>query len=231
MTEPVQITVVGKSEIHHPAERGTVTLAVQFEGPDTSASFEPAAGVHHALTAELRALAEQRPAPVTWWSSGSLQTWSRRPWNQEGKILPPVFTTATTIEAKFSDFAALAEWASRVALQNGVTVRGIEWALTEKTRDELRARVRREAVASAVQKAADYAASLGLGDVSPIAIADPGMLKAGMAPLEFSAPAGMRMAKAMSDSGGSIEFTPEHITIDASVHARFEASRRDRAAL
>jgi uncharacterized protein YggE len=226
MSEPVLITVVGKSEVHHPAERGTVTLGVSFEGPETAASFEPAARVHTAIADELRELAAQHPAPITWWSSGTLQTWSRRPWNAEGKILPPVFTTATTIEAKFADFAALAAWASRVALVGGVTVQGIEWALTEQTRDELRARVRREAVASAVHKAEDYAKSLGLGGVSPVAIADPGMLEAGMMPSEFApAPAGMRMAKAMSDSGGAIEFTPEHITIGATVHARFQAER------
>ena len=226
MSEPVLITVVGKSEIHHPAERGTVTLAVSFEGPDTTASFEPAARLHTSIVDELRTLAAQQPAPITWWSTGTLQTWSRRPWNAEGKILPPVFTTATTIEAKFADFGALAAWASRVALLGGVTVQGIDWALTEHTRDELRARVRREAVASAVQKAGDYAESLGLGAVSPVAIADPGMLEAGMTPSEFGpAPAGMRMAKAMSDSGGAIEFTPEHITIDATVHARFQAER------
>lgn len=223
MTEPVQITVVGKSEIHHPAERGTVTLLVSFEGSDSTAAFEPAARLHASITEELRVLREQEPAPITWWSTGRLQTSSRRPWNQEGKILPPVFTTATEIEAKFSDFTALAEWTSRSALLTGVTVRGIRWALTERTRDDLRARVRREAVASARHKAEEYAASLGLGSVVPVAIADPGMLEAGMNPYEPAAPAGMRMAAAVAETGGALEFTPEHITVDATVHARFTA--------
>ncbi|HKH08598.1 MAG TPA: SIMPL domain-containing protein [Agromyces sp.] len=224
MTEPVQITVVGKSEIHHPAERGTVTLLVSFEGSESAAAFDPAARLHGSITDELRTLREAQPAPITWWSTGSLQTSSRRPWNQEGKILPPVFTTATEIEAKFSDFAALAEWTSRVALLNGVTVRGIEWALTEQTRDELRGRVRSEAVASARQKAEEYAASLGLGALSPVAVADPGMLEAGMQPSEPVAPVGMRMAAALADGSPALEFTPEHITVEAAVHARFTAA-------
>jgi uncharacterized protein YggE len=224
MTEPVQITVVGKSETRHPAERGTVTLLVSFEGSDTESAFEPAARLHASITDELRALREAQPAPITWWSTGTLQTSSRRPWHQEGKILPPVFTAATEIEAKFSDFSALAEWTSRVALLNGVTVRGIRWDLTEQTRDELHARVRSEAVASARQKAEQYATSLGLGALSPVAIADPGMLEAGMNPSDPVAPVGMRMAAAMADGSPALEFAPEHITVEAAVHARFTAA-------
>ena len=223
MTEPVLITVSGKSEIHHPAERGTVTLVVSFEASDAGRAFEPAARVHAKITEELRALASQEPAPITWWSSGRLQTSSRRPWNQEGKVLPPVFTTATQLEAKFADFGELAEWTSRVALVEGVNVRGIEWALTELTRDELRAQVRREAVAAATGKAEAYAESLGLGEVVPVAIADPGMLEAGMNPYEPVAPMGMRLAAAAPDVGGALEFSPDHITVEATVHARFTA--------
>ncbi|UOE45524.1 SIMPL domain-containing protein [Agromyces larvae] len=225
MPDPVVITVLGSAETHHPAERATVTVSISFEAADRGRSFEPVSRLHSELGEQLRTLAALDPAPLTWWSAGQLRTASYRPWNKDGKVLPPVHRTTAEIEAKFADFATLADWTSRVALVDGVTVVGIDWALTERTRDRLRERVRDDAVRSARRKAEAYAASLGLGAVVPVAIADPGMLEAGMQSYAGGAPAGVRaMAAAGGGNGGpSIDFTPRHLTIEASVHARFEA--------
>lgn len=224
MSEPVHITVVGTSEIHHPAERATLKVAVAAQGPHREAAFEPAARAHAQLAEALRAMAAADPAPITWWSAGRLQTSARRPWNKDGKVMPPVFTTSTELDAKFQDFSALAEWAGHIAVADLVSIRGITWSLTERTRDELRARVQRDAVESARRKAEAYAAALGLGRVVPLAIADPGLLEAGMESRFEQPAAGMRLAAASAPADTGLSFAPEDLTLEATVHARFAAS-------
>ncbi|WP_395242792.1 SIMPL domain-containing protein [Agromyces sp. MMS24-K17] len=224
MSEPVHITVVGTSEIHHPAERATLRLSVAAQGPQRQAAFEPASRVHGRLVDALRAMAAAEPAPITWWASGQLRTSTHRPWNKDGKVLPPVFTTATDLQAKFQDFSALADWAGELAVADLVSIRGIEWALTERTRDEVRTRVQRDAVESARRKAEAYAASLGLGRVVPLAIADPGLLEAGMTSTFVQPVAGMRLAAAAGGAENGLSFAPEDITLEATVHARFAAT-------
>ena len=77
----------------------------------------------------------------------------------------------------------------------------------------------------ASDKARVFAQAIGLGQVTAVAIADPGMLGvsgSGGAP----APMMMRAASMkMADSAGApLDFTPEDIEVAASVDARFEAS-------
>ena len=81
---------------------------------------------------------------------------------------------------------------------------------------------RRRAVENAVAKATVYATSLGLSTVRPVALADPGMLGDGSAPVQ---PAQPLFARAALDSAGeSLTLKPEEIVITVQVHARFAAS-------
>lgn len=216
------ITVQGSASEWLDAERATVTIRVSFDGPQRQPVFATATDAAAHVTAALR---ELEGGAVTRWSAERVAVWSQRPWNQDGKQLDPVYTAALSVTARFQDFDALAGFVERFATAEGVNVVGIEWDLTEETRKAAESRVRTAAVGEATAKARAYAEAAGLGALSPLAIADPGMLGDGGAggispqPMAFKA---MRMAEA-ADAGGSLSFTPDRIEVAAAVDARFGA--------
>lgn len=221
MTETI-ITVHGEYELHHPAERGTVSLTVGFEGPDRSDVLDKVAELHSRVSDSVRSIADPTSGPVTWWSSDQVRVWGERPWNQEGKQLPIVFHGAAEFSVKFSDFSRLGAWLGEVSLWNGVTVGGVSWALTEARKQTLTQEARRRAVEHAVAKATVYATSLGLSTVRPIALSDPGMLGDS---IQGAPSGGAAFARATSaGSSDAIALKPEDITIKAAVDARFAAS-------
>lgn len=157
-------------------------------------------------------------------SAEQLRTWSHRPWNEEGKQLPLVHHASVGIEVKLRDFAALSGWVDEhVTSIGGFRVTTIEWALTVIRRAELIQQVRTRAVRDAVERAQLYADALGLGKVSPVSIADAGML---VGNLRYDVGQGQvhTVARAGSGQGRSsfgIESVPEDIEVASSVHARF----------
>jgi uncharacterized protein YggE len=110
-----------------------------------------------------------------------------------------------------------------VSSVDSVTVGSIDWALTEARTTGVTAEVRSRAVKDAVAKASVYAQSIGLGSVTAVAIADPGMLgdqvRGGGAP-----EASFMRAKSVGGSEPSLSLKPEDIEVSAVVDARFVAS-------
>jgi uncharacterized protein YggE len=105
---------------------------------------------------------------------------------------------------------------------DGFRVSNVEWALTSKRRDELFRHVRTEAVRDAVARAQQYADALGLGKISPLAIADAGMLGANLHPQGGDGPAYLRVASAPSGGGAAdVELVPQDIEVSAAVDGRF----------
>jgi hypothetical protein len=163
-------------------------------------------------------------AAVTWWSAERLRTWSTRPWNQDGEQLPLMHHASVGIEVKFRDFAALSAWVGEhVTSTEGFHVTNIRWALTAKRRDELIRQVRERAVHDAIERAQLYADALGLGKISPIAIADAGMLVANLRPYgrDGQAHTVVRAGLGQAGHGSGVELVPEDIEVTASVDARF----------
>jgi uncharacterized protein YggE len=217
------ITVRGEFTIHHPAERATVRLTVGFEGSLRHEAMALTADLHHDLSEEIEAMLDPENGPVTWWSSDDIRVWGQRPWNQDGEQLPIVYRSAIDFDVKFSNFTALGDWVGAVAVRDGVTVLGVEWALTEARQESVTLAARKRAVDNAVSKATVYATSLGLGNVRPLALSDPGML--GDASAGTPAPATQLMSARMAaPSGQQLELKPEDITIRVEVDARFAAS-------
>ena len=211
-----EITVRGSFSAFRPAERGTVHTTVAYEGPDMEPVYARVATDLSELKSSAIALEEQ--GAVTWWSADQLRTWSTRPWNNEGKQLPLVHHASVGVEVKFRDFAALSRWVGQhVAEIDGFRMSRVEWALTEKQRETLLADVRTRAVHDAVTRAQQYADALGLGALSPVAVADAGMLNT--TPEAAPQPAFLRATAA--GSGPSVELVPEHIEVSATVDARF----------
>ncbi|MHA3702115.1 SIMPL domain-containing protein [Jatrophihabitans sp. YIM 134969] len=226
MPNETVVTVRGAFESKIAPERATVSLTVGFEGPDKGQVYGRTVEAANVVAGLARSLVDPERGPATWWASERLRTWSHRPWNQDGKQLPPVFHAAASIQVKFRDFDALARFVDDVGTRPGVAVDGIEWALTEARRRELERDARRRAVVDATGRAQDYATAAGLGSVVPVALADAGMLGDQSAP--HGGPGAVAFARAASPKAGgdaeSLDLQPEDVTVAASVDARFVAS-------
>jgi uncharacterized protein YggE len=219
------ITVQGRFSAFYPAERGTVQLSVHREAPKRDASFAGATAAASTVRDSIVALHDPVAGPVTWWSSDTLQVWTEKPWNSEGRQLPPVFHSRIGFTVKFSDFEALARWVEAASATDSVAIDSVAWALTEARETGMTAEVRSRAVKDAVAKAGVYAQSIGLGTVKAVAIADPGML----GDLVQSAPAAEGLmvgasARGFTAAGPALSLKPEDIEVAAVVDARFLAS-------
>ena len=129
--------------------------------------------------------------------------------------------------AKFSDFDALARWVESAAGIDAVTVSSIAWNLTDTTRTSATVEVRSRAVKDAVAKATVFAQSIGLGSVTAVALADPGMLgdPSGSGGAMRPVFARSAMSSTMVGSSGVPELAlkPEEISVASIVDARFIA--------
>lgn len=220
------ITVQGEAEARRIAERATVTVAATADGPDRSPVIDAVASAAATITGLLASDHDEEAGPVVRWTSDRARVWSDRPWNQQGEQLPLVFHAAISITAEFSDVEALSRFVETASRTEHVGVGAIGWNLTEASRRELETLVRAEAVTAAVEKARQFAAAVGLREVTPVAIADPGLLGDGGRGGDQGAPRmrGAMMAMGAADTGPQFDFTPGEIVVAAAVDARFSAS-------
>ena len=207
----------------------TVQASVHADGAKRDAVFERAVAAADALRQSIETLYDKTAGPVTWWSSDSVRVWSERPWSNDGKQLPLVFHAAVDFTAKFKDFDALARWVETAAAIDAVTVGTISWALTDATRTSATFEVRSRAVKDAVAKAQVFAQSIGLGSVTAIALADPGMLGdpsggGSNGPSPVFARGAMKAQAFDSASAPTLALKPEEIAVASVVDARFIAT-------
>ena len=226
MTDTI-ITVQGEYSAWYPAERATVVASVHADGPKREPVFARAVEASDAVRNLIESIHDKSAGPITWWSSDSVRVWSERPWNGDGKQLAPVFHAAVDFTAKFKDFEALSRWVESAVGIDAVTIGGITWDLTDATRTSATMEVRSRAVKDAVAKASVYAQSIGLGSVTAIALADPGMLgdpSGGGGPQPVLARGAMK-AQFDSSGGAQLALKPEDIAVASVVDARFVATK------
>jgi uncharacterized protein YggE len=221
------ISVQGEHRAWYPAERATVRISVHAFGPKRDAVLQRSVSAADTIRGQLEPMLDKNAGPVTWWASDRVSVWSERPWNNEGKQLPLVYHSAIDFTAKFKDFDALSAWVEQVAGLDDVVVSSLTWDLTDATRTSANTEVRSRAVKDAVAKAAVFAQAVGLGSVTAIAVADPGMLgDPGAGGGGAFAPAS-RMMKASFDAQGGggpqLQLKPEDIEVACVVDARFTA--------
>jgi hypothetical protein len=217
------VTVRASHEEHHPAERGTVALAVMLDGASRDDVVVRVAALAARVRESIAVLHSPTRGPVTWWSADPAQTWGARPWNSDGKQMPIVYKSRVEISVKFSDMATLAAWVETESSREGVNVIGTTWTLTERTRDAVTERVRTSAVRAAAEKARGYAAGLGLEIVSVLEVADVGLLAGVTSSGVGDQPAMAAMRGAGGAQSEAPAVKPEDITVAASVDARFLA--------
>lgn len=214
----VIITVRGEHELHVAPERATVHLSVGFDGPDRSRVVEQTL----AAAATVRQSIESRKdaGSVTEWTSQRMSVFADRPWSSEGRQLAPVHRASVDFTATFSDFSEMSVWATELTVEDGTRIGYVDWHLTPQTEADVEREVATQAVGIAVSRARAYAEALGLSTVTPLEIADRGLISAG-APTHAKA---MMVGAAMAmDSAPAMEFQGEEITVSATVEARFAA--------
>lgn len=224
MSETV-ITVQGEHLARFAAERARVRAGVHAWGPARDDAFARAVAAAETISALTEPLVDAVGGAIRSWSKETVRVWSERPWSNDGQQLDPVYHAALDLTALFADVDALARWVEQVAVIDEAQVTSLDWELTDETRLTALVDVRREAVADAVAKATSYAGAIGLTTVTPVAIADPGMLGDGSGPGGGPAPVAYRAAsmKMADGAGPQLSFRPDEITLTAAVDARFLA--------
>ncbi|MBM7505158.1 SIMPL domain-containing protein [Agromyces aurantiacus] len=217
---PTIIAVTGRAQERIEPELGAVSLTVGTSGGDREATLRSVGDSHERLLEEVREL--EASGALESWSAGQLRVWSHRPWNAEGRQLPLVHQANAEVEVVFRDLAALGAWVGSVSGTANVAVGGVDWRLTDATRDRVQETAQRTAVADAVRKAGVYAEALGLGTPAPVELADHGMLSEQPVPVMHKATMARAMA-ADAGAGPAPEFAPAKLVIEASVDARFSA--------
>lgn len=203
MSEAI-ITVRGESESRIAPERAIAHVTASVDGPVRGSVVEQIASLAQPVRADLQA--RKDAGGIVDWASQRVAVWSDRPWNNEGRQLDLVHHASVELTATFTDVLALSDWLNAIATTDGWQVGAVEWQLTPETR------------------ATAYATAIGKTTVTPVQIADLGLLSGGSP--ERHAPRMLAKA-AMMDAAGSgpaVEFRPDDIVVTAAVEARFEAS-------
>lgn len=219
----VVITVRGEHETRTAPERAVAHLTVRAEGPERDVVVERMAALSEPVRDDLAG--RKADGTVHDWTSQRLAVWSERPWNNDGRRLAPVHYATVDFTATFTDFAALSWWAGDIATLEGVQLGWIDWQLTPDTRASTERDVATEAVRVAVTRAEAYAAALGLERVTPLEIADVGLLSRHDHPETGPRPMMARAAFAADSAGAgpAVQLQPDDIVVSAAVEARFMA--------
>jgi len=215
----VTITVRGEHEARVAPERAAIRITVRAEGPERTAVVDSALRLAEPLRESIAA--GEDAGAVLEWSSRNFSVRAERPWNNEGKRLAPVYYASVDFTATFIEASELSIWISDVSSWDGVEVGAVDWHLTAGTAARIEREVAAAAVGVAVSRAQAYAGALGLGEMTPIEIADAGLISSGQPPAPMMKARGAMAFSA--DSAPSMEYEPEEIVVSATVEARFAA--------
>lgn len=216
----VTVTVRGEHEARVPPERATVRVVVRADGPDRATVIAEAARIAEPVRSTIAARSET--GVIVDWTSTRLTLRAERPWNNEGRRLAPVHYASVDFTATFAEASELSLWVSEISEWDGVEVGGVDWHLTAETRTRLEREVAAQAVTVAVTRAETYARALNLSHVTPLEIADVGLLAPGQA--EHGAPLMKARGLAFAaDAAPAMDYEPGEIVVAATVEARFLA--------
>lgn len=217
----VIITVRGEHELRVAPERATVHLSVSLDGPERQVVVDRTLALAEPVRDSI--VAREESSAVAEWTSQRLRVHADRPYNNQGTRLDPVFRASVEFTATFADLSEMSLWSTDVSGWEGVEISHIDWHLTTQTESEAEKEVAAQAVAVAVARARAYAQALGLHHVTAQEIADRGLISAGHSPTPMRGAASVRGVAFEMDDSPTMEFRGEHITVSATVEARFAA--------
>lgn len=213
----LEITVRGSAEQHLPAERALLSMAAVVEGEDRRQVFADAVAIQEPLSAQLRELVALQS--VETWSSDQVRVLSHRPWAGDGEPGSVLHVARVHVHAEFTDFERLSGFLDEWSGVDGVEIVGIAWDVTARRRRTSEAEVRKAAVDDAVSRAQSYADAVRHGKVTPVQLADPGMLT----PAADGPPVLLQKSSFAAGGGPELDLTPGEIVIRVEVDARFVA--------
>lgn len=217
----VTVTVRGEHEARVAPERATIRVGVRADGPERTAVVENVMRLAEPVRSSITDRADA--GSVVEWTSKRLSVRAERPWSNDGKRLAPVYYASIDFTATFAEASDLSIWVPDISPWDGVEVGWVDWHLTTATRAQIERDVAAAAVGVAVTRAEAYAGALGLDEVTPLEIADVGLISSGQpspgAPM-LKARGGVAFA---ADAAPAMEYEPEEIVISATVEARFLA--------
>ncbi len=217
----VTVTVRGEHEARVAPERATIRVGVRADGPERTAVVENVMRLAEPVRSSITDRADM--GSVVEWTSKRLSVRAERPWSNDGKRLAPVYYASIDFTATFAEASDLSIWVSDISPWDGVEVGWVDWHLTTATRAQIERDVAAAAVGVAVTRAEAYAGALGLDEVTPLEIADVGLISSGQpspgAPM-LKARGGVAFA---ADAAPAMQYEPEEIVISATVEARFLA--------
>ncbi|MFT4259748.1 SIMPL domain-containing protein [Microbacterium sp.] len=217
----VTITVRGEHEVRIAPERATVHLSVRADGPDRADAVERALRAAESVRESI--IARHDAGEVIEWDSRHFTVHAERPWNADGRQLPPVYHVAVDFTATFGEASVLSTWATAISDRDGVEIGWVDWHLTPATRSRIEREVAAAAVGVAVARAEAYAAALGLHDVAAREIADTGLIS--RASKEDVAPMMSARGAAFAADAGAAEmiYETQELVLSATVEGRFVA--------
>ncbi len=222
MSETI-ITVQGSARSELAPEQALLRFTISADGPDRAPVLAAATGALDEISAII-ASKHGGEGSVSRWSVDRVSVTSHRPWTNDGTPAPLVHQASASGRATISSIDDVSELIDALAARELVAIDSLEWSLTD-ARLELEQRdVRARAVAAARAKAEVLAEAVGLTSVTPLALADPGMLDGsggGAAPMPHLERAMAISAAPHGDAGFSLR--PEPIVIEVTVDARFSA--------
>lgn len=222
MSETV-ITVQGSARSEVPPEQAVLRFTITADGPERT----PVVAAVTAALNDVSTVISARHAddgPVSQWSADRVSVTSHRPWTNDGVPAALVHQASASGRATIGSVDAVAELVDALAAHDLVAIDSLEWSLTDARLAREQRDVRARAVADARAKAEVLAESVGLGSLTPLALADPGMLDgsgAGAVPIPRMEHAKMMASVPHGDAGFSLR--TEAIVIEVAVDARFSA--------
>jgi uncharacterized protein YggE len=222
MSETV-ITVQGSARRELAPEQAVLSFTIAADGPERAPVV---AAVTAALNEVSNAIAARHAdeGPVSRWSVDRVSVSSHRPWTNDGSPAALVHQASASGRATISSIDDVAPLVDTLTAIELVAIDGLAWSLTDARLELEQREVRARAVAAARAKAEVLAESVGLGTLTPLALADPGMLDGsggGAVPMPRAERAMAMAAAPHGDAGFSLR--PEWLVVEAAVDARFSA--------
>lgn len=220
----MEITVRAAAQGRRVPEIAVLTVRASHESGHQQEASSAAHTLMKQLADQVRQIQSERPEIVDRLVISPVGTRSWRPWNNEGRQLPLRHESSGQVQIALTDFDLVARLTQEWSAVEGLNLGAPRWELTDDSQRELEAEVTTEAVRMCRQRAQVMAEASDCHEVTPLQVADTGLLER---PNAEAMPApGVMMARsgAAADSADAgFDLSPREITVRVQVEARYRA--------